>query len=139
MDAATIARAIHRHGVIDLAELGTNPARAAARAGLVVVQRGAAVAATQPVGPLQQMYAVPFAVAEPFALLSSAALWAHGQGPLPTVIEVGVELTRGLTLTRPVVPRSPRCGRSSYDVAFRWSRSRWPLSSGAAASPMQKP
>ena len=105
MDAATIARAIHRHGVVDLTALGTDPTRAAARAGLVIVQRGAAVAATQPIGPLQQMYAVPLAVPEPFALLSAAALWAHGQGPEPDIVEVGVELTRGLTLNGPVLAR----------------------------------
>lgn len=105
MDAATIARALRRHGVVDLAELGADPTRAAARAGLLVVQRGAAVAATQPVGPLQQMYAVPLAVEAPFALLSGAALWAHGQGPLPDLVEVGVVQTRGLSLSPPVVAR----------------------------------
>jgi hypothetical protein len=51
------------------------------------------------------MYAVPFAVTEPFALLSGAALWAHGQGPVPDLVEVGVALTRGLALASPVVPR----------------------------------
>jgi hypothetical protein len=105
MEEAVVQRALSRHGVIDLADLGASPQRAARRAGLVVVQPGAAVAATQPLGPLQHVFAAALAAEEPFAFLSDTALWAHGQGPEPALVEVGVVLTRGLTLWSPVVAR----------------------------------
>ena len=91
--------------MVDLAGLGSNPARAAARRGLVVVQRTAAVAATQPIGALQQMHAVTLSARVPIAFLSGAALWVYGRGPEPEQIEVGVNEHRGLSVSRPVVAR----------------------------------
>ena len=105
MHPNVISAALERHGVIDLGLLGTHPNRLARRRGLVLIQDGAAVAASQPIGPLQLMYATAMAVKPPFALLSGAALWAHGHGPLPTCVEVGVVDTRGLAVRPPVVPR----------------------------------
>jgi hypothetical protein len=100
-----VAEALARQGLVDLAGVGDHPTRVARRNGLTLVQRGAAVAATQPVGPLQLMHASVLAVPPPRALLSAAALWAHGAGPLPAVVEVGVPDTRGLSLRPPVVGR----------------------------------
>lgn len=105
MHPEVISAARERHGVVDLAQLGTHPTRAAARHGLVLVQSGAGVAASQPIGVLQLMYATALSVPEPFAFLSEASLWAHGQGPLPEIVEVGVVATRGISVRDPVVPR----------------------------------
>lgn len=105
MEPSEIISALERGGVVDLASLGSNPARAAARRGLVVVQRAAAVAATQPIGALQQMHAVAVSARVPIAFLSGAALWVYGRGPEPEQIEVGVNEHRGLSVSRPVVAR----------------------------------
>jgi hypothetical protein len=105
MSADEVARALERFGVVDLTATPGHPARAAERRGLVLVQSRAAVAATQPVGSLQQMYAVGLVVPPPFALLSDAALWAHGCGPEPEEVEVGVVETRGLSVRPPVIAR----------------------------------
>jgi very-short-patch-repair endonuclease len=105
VDPSAIAAALEQAGAVDLAALGSNPHRSARRHGLVLVQPRVALAATQPVGARELMYAVAASVPEPRALLSGAALWAHGQGPLPAVVEIGVVGTRGLTVRSPVVPR----------------------------------
>jgi very-short-patch-repair endonuclease len=105
VDPLAIAAALEQAGAVDLAALGSNPHRSARRHGLVLVQPRVALAATQPVGARELMYAVAASVPEPRALLSGAALWAHGQGPLTAVVEIGVVGTRGLTVRSPVVPR----------------------------------
>ncbi len=105
MHPHVIAAALDRGGVVDLADLGSNSRRAARRHGLVLVQPRVGLAATQPVGPVELMYAAAASVPEPCALLSTAALWAHGRGPLPEIVEIGVVETRGLTVLPPVVPR----------------------------------
>jgi len=105
MQPDAIADALERHGVVDLAELGSNPVRTARRHGLVLLQGSAAVAETQPAGPIQHMHAAALVVPPPRALLSEAALWAHGWGELPDLVEIGVEDTRGLAVRAPVVGR----------------------------------
>lgn len=104
MDPA-VEQALARDGVVDLSGLTEHPARAAHRRGLVLVQGRAAVAETQPIGWRQQVQAAALAVPPPFAFLSDIALWAHGCGPEPEVLEVGVVDSRGLSLHPPLVPR----------------------------------
>lgn len=105
MHPEVLSAALERYGVVDLAQLGAHPTRAAARHGLVLVQSGAGVAGSQPIGAQQLLYATALAVPEPFAFLSEAALWAHGHGPLPETVEVGVVETRGISVRAPVIPR----------------------------------
>lgn len=105
MQPDVIDDALERGGVVDLADLGINPLRAARRHGLVLLQRRAAVAQTQPAGPIQHMHAAALVVPPPRALLSESALWAHGWGQLPSCIEIGVEDTRGLSVRPPVIGR----------------------------------
>lgn len=105
MTAPWVEEALERDGVVDLSHVDDHPGRHARRNGLVLIQRRAAVAATHPVEARQLMHATALAVPPPCALLSEAALWAHGQGELPTTVEVGVVDTRGLTLWAPAVAR----------------------------------
>lgn len=105
MRAEDVQRALARAGVVDLSGVAEHPARAARRRGLVLVQGRAAVAETQPIGWLQHVHAAALVVPEPFAFLSDVALWAHGGGPEPQRLEVGVVNTRGLSLLPPLVAR----------------------------------
>lgn len=119
MNPDFIARALERQGVIDLSQVSEHPARAARRSRLVLVQGRAAVAMTQPVGWLQQVHAAALAVPPPFAFLSDIALWAHGCGPEPSVLEVGVAESRGLSLRPPLVPRRVASGTVARIVVRR--------------------
>ncbi|MCU1591194.1 MAG: hypothetical protein JWP11_2450 [Frankiales bacterium] len=105
MSESAVEQALARQGVIDLSAVGEHPARAARRRGLVVVQRRVAVAETQPIGWLQHAHAAALVVPPPFAFLSDVALWAHGCLLEPATFEVGVVLTRGLSLRPPLLPR----------------------------------
>ncbi|MBK5306956.1 MAG: DUF559 domain-containing protein [Frankiaceae bacterium] len=105
MHPDVVASALEQGGVVDLAALGSNAHRTARRNGLVLLQPMVALAATQPVGALELMHAAAASVREPRALLSAAALWAHGRGPLPEVVEIGVVETRGITVLAPVIAR----------------------------------
>ncbi len=119
MSPDVLAKALDRHGVIDLRDLGANRRRTAQRLGLVVVQRAAAVAASQPVGPLQQMHAVVLSSPVRCALLSQAALWAHGHGPPPQRVEVGVIDLHGLSVAPPAVARRVSAGTLAQSVVRR--------------------
>ncbi|MEO6204259.1 MAG: hypothetical protein ABIO67_02590 [Mycobacteriales bacterium] len=72
MHPEAISAALKRYGVVDLSQLGAHSTRAAARHGLVLVQSGAGVAASQPICAHQLMYATALAVPESFAFLSGA-------------------------------------------------------------------
>lgn len=105
MTAEWVQDALARAGVVDLGHADDHPGRTARRNGLVLVQRRAALAMTQPAGPRQLMHACVLAVPAPRALLSEAALWAHRHGELPDTVELGVPDTRGLSLWPPAVAR----------------------------------
>lgn len=100
-------------GVVTAAGLGLQPARAAARAGLVVLQPRTWLAATQPLDGPVLVEAVRQSVRPRYAVLSAAALWLHGAAPPPQPDEVlvGVPHSTRLRLDPPV-----RVRRVSADV-----------------------
>jgi hypothetical protein len=105
MDDATRRRARSRKGVVPGSALGTQPDRAAERAGLVVVQPRAYVAATQPVDGAVQVEALRRSIRTPkWAVLGEGALWLYGVRacPSPENLVVGVPHSTRLRLVTPV-------------------------------------
>ena len=97
MDEQVLARARARGGVVLGAEAGS--ARAARRAGLVLVQPRAYVAATQPVDAAVIAEAVRRSVPDDeWAFAGCTALWRYGVLSARTPVEVGVPDTRQLVL-----------------------------------------
>ena len=96
-------RALRQRGVVAADDLGTQPGRAAQRAGLRRVQPRAYVAATQPLDGLTLALAVHQSVRGRGAFLGATALWAHGAGPTPDPHEVvlGVPHRTRLALSPP--------------------------------------
>lgn len=106
MDAAAAARARDRSGVVVRADLGTQPVRAAHRAGLREVHRGAYVAVTQPIG-LEVHLSVLREVwgdREVF-VTGQAALWLHGAAERPTELVVAVRQGGELAAKAPLTVR----------------------------------
>lgn len=90
-----MGQALQQAGLLTNAQLGDHPARTAARSRLVVVQPRVWIAATQPVGVVEQALAVMQSVQGPHALLDLSALWRYGLAEPPEVLRLGVrESTR---------------------------------------------
>jgi very-short-patch-repair endonuclease len=99
-------RARKRAGVVVASELAPQAARTAVRRGLVRVQPGAWVAATQPVDAEVLLSAVREALGDQeHAFLGPTALWLHGVAPPPQVVEVGVPHAHRAALDPPVRTR----------------------------------
>lgn len=90
MDDQVATRARDRRGVVIAGDLGHKPRRAARRAGLRRVQPRAYVAVTQPVDVPTLVAALAASMGDDAAFLGATALWLHGAGPEPAVVEVGV-------------------------------------------------
>lgn len=114
MDEQLQQRARRAQGVVTAQDLGGRPGRAAAAAGLEVVQPRVYVARTQPVDAAVLVEAVRQSVRTRFAFLGRTALWLHGAGPAPGQVLVGVPHSSRLRLEPPV-----RVSRVSNDVLSR--------------------
>src|SRR5687767_8287025 len=101
MDEDVLRRARANRGVVEAGDLGAVPRRAARRAGLTQVQPRAYLAATQPVDVPTLLAAIAPSLGDGAAVLGAAALWLHGAGPAPSVIEVGVRHGTTLRLLPP--------------------------------------
>lgn len=104
-------------GLVARADLGAHPGREARRAGLVVIQPRVHIAATQPIGPAEQLTAVRTSIESDHAFLGETALWIHGVTGPPEVVEVGVAHStryraRSPILVRRVAPEVLRGARS---------------------------
>lgn len=90
------------HGLITARQLSTYRSGRSRRAGLVVVQPRVLAAPTQPLDAAALVRAVSLSLTPPYAFLGPTALWLHGAGPRPEVVEVGVPADRGITVHPPV-------------------------------------
>lgn len=88
MDIASSAR--RSNGLVPSADLGSSPARAAARRHLVLLQPRVYVAQTQPANALEHVTAIRMSVRGEYAFLGRTALWLYGLGDVPEVVEAGV-------------------------------------------------
>ncbi len=106
MDPQTVERARAEHGVVSADTLGSRPPRAAARHGLVLVQPGAFVAATQPVDLRVHLTALTKGRAErEWYVLGEGALWLYGVAEAPKKLDLGIPLGHALATADPVVSR----------------------------------
>lgn len=105
MEQRLVQQALSDEGLLTRDALQRPRARSLQRSGLVVVQPGVVAAATQPLGADGLVRAVSLSVRPPFAFLGRTALWRYGVLPPPSVVEVGVPSTRGLTVHPPVLGR----------------------------------
>lgn len=97
-DLAAVAR--RRGGFVRPDELGG--LSRARRRGLVVAQPGVLVAETQPLGARDVVRAVRLSVRGDYWFAGRAALWIHGAGSEPTVVDVAVRDVRQIVLAPPV-------------------------------------
>jgi hypothetical protein len=119
MDERTVQRARQNGGLVARTDLGTHPGREALRAGLVVIQPRVLIAATQPIGPAEQLAAVRASIESDHAFLADTGLWIHGVAGPPAVVEVGVAHTTRFRAQPSVVVRrvAPEVLRGSRTIA----------------------
>jgi hypothetical protein len=106
MDPSTAAAARSRGGVVRRTDLGTHPARAAARAGLRQLHPGAFVATTQPVDLALHLAVLRevWGGRDVFAI-GATALWLYGAGERPGRLVVAVRQGSELAAKAPVQVR----------------------------------
>jgi hypothetical protein len=106
MDEAARQRARKRAGVVVRGDLGSQPRRAAVRAGLVRLQPGAFLAGTQPVDVAAQLAVVTEVWGDrDVYVIGAGALWLHGAGVRPAHLRLGIPATHELATTAAVTVR----------------------------------
>lgn len=70
-----------------------------------MIQPRVHIAATQPIGPAEQLAAVRASIESDYAFLGETGLWVHGVGGPPDVVEVGVAHSTRFRARPPILVR----------------------------------